>query len=239
MEPIFLKAAWKNLIMANYAVEPSILLPFLPAHTELDFWNGQCYISLVGFMFLNTRVLGISIPFHRNFEEVNLRFYVRCKDGDEWKRGVVFIKEIVPKWAISLVANTFYGEKYIALPMQNTLENQRDGSLSVSYGWEMGGAWDELKVETLPYASELAPGSEEEFITQHYWGYTKLKGDRTSEYQVEHPSWKVYQVKDYYINVSGERLYGKEFGEILKGKPDSVFMAEGSEILVRKGKMIS
>src|SRR5450432_2463378 len=107
MSFVFLKAEWNNLIMASYTIEPALLKPYLPRYTELDFYNGNTYVSLVGFMFNNTRIPGMKIPFHVNFEEVNLRFYVRYKDNGEWKRGVVFIKEIVPKLAISYVANNF------------------------------------------------------------------------------------------------------------------------------------
>jgi uncharacterized protein YqjF (DUF2071 family) len=237
MQPIFLKAKWRNLIMANYTVEPAALLPYLPAFTELDEWQGRCYVSLVGFMFLETRVKGLAIPFHQNFEEVNLRFYVRRQSGGEWKRGVVFIKELVPKAMISLVANAFYGEKYQALPMRNELKTLEDGRLSVGYYWKMGDTWDVLSATALGPAAELQPGSEEEFITEHYWGYTKV-GSKTSEYQVEHPAWKVYQIGSYNINVSGEKLYGKELGAVLKGQPTSVFMAEGSEVLVRGGSVL-
>jgi uncharacterized protein YqjF (DUF2071 family) len=44
---------------------------------------------MVGFVFKDTRVLGIKWPFHVNFEEVNLRFYVRHFDGKEWKGGCI------------------------------------------------------------------------------------------------------------------------------------------------------
>ena len=110
--------------MANYAVDPASLIPFLPLHTELDLREGTCYVSLVGFMFLNTKLKGISIPFHSDFEEVNLRFYVRFKDEGEWKRGTVFVKEIVPKPAIAFVANTIYGEKYETRAMRHSVEEQ-------------------------------------------------------------------------------------------------------------------
>ena len=113
----FLKAEWRKLALANYAVDPSVLHRYVPAHTVLDSWNGTCYVSLVGFMFVNTRLLGFPIPFHRNFEEVNLRFYVRYQDKGEWKRGVVFIKEIVPRPALTFVANTIYKEHYQTLKM--------------------------------------------------------------------------------------------------------------------------
>ena len=131
----FLKAEWRKLALANYEVEPKLLEKYLPYKTELDIWNGTCYVSLVGFMFLKTRLLGIPIPFHTNFEEVNLRFYVRYNENGEWKRGVVFIKEIVPRLALSLVANTIYGEHYQTLPMRHTWENKEKSQI-ISYEWK-------------------------------------------------------------------------------------------------------
>src|SRR4051812_45506678 len=112
MRTIFLQAEWRKLAMANYAVDPAVLKRHLPYKTELHLWNDTCYVSLVGFRFVNTRLRGFRVPFHINFEEVNLRFYVRYKDGDQWKRGVVFMKEIVPKPALTFVANAFYKENY-------------------------------------------------------------------------------------------------------------------------------
>jgi uncharacterized protein len=238
MQPIFLTAEWRKLALANYDVDPSVLKKFLPARTELDFWNGRCYVSLVGFMFQNVKVLGVPVPFHREFEEVNLRLYVKFKEGNEWKRGVVFIREIVPKTAITMVANILYGENYRTLPMRHSWETGSDGHLEVSYEWKTGVLWNRFSVSALPHPVHFEAGSEEEFITQHFWGYTKLKRERTSEYQVEHPAWQVYEVKDHKIEVDGERLYGKPFGEILNRIPESVFLAEGSEILVRKGKSV-
>ncbi|MBT8255930.1 MAG: DUF2071 domain-containing protein, partial [Bacteroidia bacterium] len=108
----FLKAEWRKLILVNYVVDPKILEPYIPNDTQLDLWQDKCYVSLVGFMFQNTKLLGVKVPGHVNFEEVNLRFYVKRKVGNEWRRGVVFIKELVPKWALSFVANTVYGESY-------------------------------------------------------------------------------------------------------------------------------
>lgn len=234
MQSKFLTAKWQNLVMANWAVDPVHLEPFLPYGTELDFWEGKCYISLVGFMFMNTKVLGISVPFHQNFEEVNLRFYVRHFDGKEWKRGVVFLKEIVPKAAITLVANTLYGEHYMTLPMSHKWE-ELDGEKMVKYSWKTEGKWHAIQVNTDKNPSPLIEGSEEEFITQHYWGYTKINEKKTSEYQVEHPSWKIYKVNDYHIEYPAKSFYGEPFDDILRTDPISVFMAEGSEIVVRKG----
>jgi uncharacterized protein len=232
----FLQAEWRKLLMANYAVDPAALKSLVPARTELDLWNNTCYVSLVGFMFLNTKVLGMKVPFHVNFEEVNLRFYVRHKHGEEWRRGVVFIKEIVPRAALTFVANTVYGEHYQTLPMAHAwVEN--NGKLSVEYRWKLG-AWHSLKAMCGTALMRIESGSEEEFITEHYWGYTKLSDSKTSEYGVEHPRWDVYPTKTYSVDVDFGEVYGANFGFLNAEKPKSVFLAEGSEIKVLGGRKI-
>ncbi|MDO8366210.1 MAG: DUF2071 domain-containing protein [Saprospiraceae bacterium] len=229
----FLTAEWRKLMMANYVVPPEILAPYVPFGTELDFWQGQCYVSLVGFMFLKTRLLGVSIPFHRDFEEANLRFYVRRKVGDSWRRGAVFIKEIVPKPAISLVANVVYRERYTTHRMRHTWDLS-EVQHHISYEWKpfFSGDCYRMAAVTEPIAKPIDPGSEEEFITEHYWGYAR-KGERsTNEYQVQHPRWEVYKVRSHEISGDFGILYGKEFEAILSGPPASVFVAEGSEISI-------
>lgn len=223
--------------MVNYVIDPKLLTRYVPHKTELDFWNNRCYVSLVGFMFLNTRLKGIFIPFHSNFEEVNLRFYVRYKDQGKWKRGVVFMKEIVPKPALTLVANTVYGEKYETLPMSHIWEASND-KLKIEYSWEKN-RLHKVGVVANENAVEMNSESEEEFITEHFWGYTKIKETITSEYQVEHPRWKVYPVDEYYVDVDFDLVYGGNFVSLNHEKPTSVFLAEGSEIVVRSGKKIS
>lgn len=244
--PIFLKAEWRKLAMANYAVDPKILEPYLPFKTELDSWNGHCYVSLVGFMFTDVAIKGIKVPFHTRFEEVNLRFYVRHNDNGNWKRGVVFIKEIVPKFALAFVANTVYGENYERLPMLHRWETEND-NLCVSYQWKKAGKWHGIGVQTGRNPQPILSGSEadpsdselaQQFITEHYWGYTKINDFRTSEYAVEHPRWDVYDVIDYNIDVDFGSVYGNDFAFLNGEKPLSVFLAEGSEILVRGGRSL-
>lgn len=227
----FLTANWDNLIMANYIIEPSLLLPYLPAHTQPDAYNGNVYVSLVGFMFNNTRLLGIKIPFHVNFEEVNLRFYVRYNDAGNWKRGAVFIKEIVPKRAISFVANTLYREKYSTKKMKHFFKETTTG-INLGYHWKHRGKWNRLEVTAGPVAHPMQAGSEEEFIAEHYWGYSKYNATTTFEYAVQHPAWEVYPVNDYCIDCDFVTLYGPAFAFLEHQKPDSVFLAKGSAISV-------
>lgn len=227
----FLKAEWNNLVMINYVVDPAILQKYVPKGTELDFWNGKCYVSFIGFMFENVRVLGLKIPFHSDFEEVNLRFYVRRYENGVWKRGAVFISEIVPKYAISFVANTFYNEHYSTLPMKHkltVLENSRE----FLYQWKVNNNWNSIHVETQKNAIAIEPDSEAEFITEHYFGYTKINENNTYEYQVTHPRWQQYEVTKNLSRIDFEGVYGKEFAFITELEPTSVFLAVGSPITI-------
>lgn len=225
--------------MANYRVPIDILKNYVPFKTELDLYNDVCYVSLVGFMFLNVRVKGLKIPFHTDFEEVNLRFYVKHKDEmtKELKRGVVFIKEIVPKPAIVFVANTIYKENYEAMEMDHEWRIS-ENKLGINYRWKKDD-WHNLKVTAESADKLIQEGTEEEFITEHYWGYTRLGDSKTSEYGVEHPRWTQYAVLNYEINADFGKLYGSEFSFLSKEEPVSVILAEGSEIKVKEGRIIT
>ncbi len=233
--PPFLTAEWRHLLMLNFAVAPQLLQPLVPTGLELDFFEGKTFLSLVGFRFLQTRVLGISIPFHRDFEEVNLRFYVRRKTAEGWRRGVVFVRELVPRRAIALVARVFYGEPYTALPMRHRIEETEAG-VAAEYSWRRAGKWESLRGQGSGTSQAVAAGSEEEFITEHYWGYTGRRGG-CSEYQVEHPTWRVWRCRDAEVVADLRALYGERFLASLSARPTSAFIAEGSPIVVR-GKSV-
>lgn len=234
----FLTAEWRKLIMANYEIDPSILAPYLPAFTELDFFEGKTYVSLVGFMFKNVKLLGLSIPFHRNFEEVNLRFYVRYKENGLWKRGTVFISEIVPKAAITFVANTVYKEHYSTMPMRHNWSLAEQQQL-ISYEWKLKKEWQKIEVKTSTLAREIPVGHFNEFITEHYWGYNKAGQQKTTEYEVTHPRWQDYEVFDYNIEADFGKLYGEHFIFLTKTKPHNVLLAEGSPISIEGKKIIT
>lgn len=233
----FLSAKWKNIVMANYIIDKSLLSKYLPKYPELDIWNNKCFVSLVGFMFLDTKLVGIKFPFHINFEEVNLRFYVTYNDGINIKRGVSFVKEIVPKFAISSIANILFNEKYVTMKMKNKLEINNN-NLSVDYLWKYNSNWNKIGVECENQKYELESNSLEEFISEHYWGYTKYNNDITIEYEVQHPKWKYYKVNNFEINVNFCELYGKEFSFLEKQEPISIFLADGSDVNVSFGRKI-
>jgi uncharacterized protein len=225
----FLTANWRYLAMMNFVVDPKILAPLVPVGTELDFYEGKTFISVVGFLFLDTRVLGIPVPLHRDFEEVNLRFYVKRKAIDGWKRGVVFIRELVPRRAIATVARVFYGERYSAMPMRHSIVADANG-VSVNYEWRPGKKWELLSMTASGALRTIPGGSHEEFITEHYWGYTA--GKTTSEYRVEHPRWKFWPADTATFKADVSLLYGDEYVASLSATPASQFIAEGSHVQV-------
>jgi uncharacterized protein YqjF (DUF2071 family) len=229
----FLAAKWIDLVMMNYQVDPSLLIDQVPSGTELDLHEGRCFVSLVGFMFLDTRVMGMPVPFHINFEEVNLRFYVRREIESEIRRGVVFIKEIVPRYAIAAVARAFYGEPYECWHTTNMRS-----PAYVEYGWRHRDCINRISITRGDNLGVPKENSHGEFIIEHYWGYTKRGTGRTDEYKVEHPRWELHAVENPRIEVDFDRTYGRQFAFLSDEKPYSVLMAKGSEISVYKGERI-
>ena len=238
-EKPFLTAEWRHILFLNYEVDPAVLTPWIPAGTELDLWEGKALVSMVGFLFLKTRVLGIPIPFHVNFEEVNLRFYVHRRAENEHRRGVVFIKEIVPRLWIARIARWVYGEHYMALRMQHTLE-LHSGTLPpdglVEYGWRYKGRLNRLGGLVQGQPCPLEPGSHEAFIMDQAWGYTRLNRRKTGEYRVAHPVWQVRPVAQPYLLCNVKDLYGEKMEPFLRQRPYSAFMAEGSAVSVYPGE---
>jgi uncharacterized protein YqjF (DUF2071 family) len=240
----FLTAEWRKLIMAQYAIDPAILAPWLPTGVEIDFYHNNCYISLVGFLFDRVRVKGVAIPFHTRFEEVNLRFYVaRTEPDGTRKRGVVFIREFVPRAAITLIANSLYEEPYATLPTYSSISTARQ-ALTVRYSWQHKNGqhnkvWHSLAVKASPTPQPIAPNSEAEFITEHYWGYTKRSDGGTSQYEVQHPRWETYPILSHEIRADFGALYGETFAFLNNQQPASILLAEGSTVSVLSGSRLS
>lgn len=230
----FLTAEWRWLLMLNYEVPPSTLAPYVPRGTVLDLFEGRALASIVGFRFLRTRVLGVPVPGHVDFDEVNLRFYVRhVTPADETRRGAVFVRELVPRAAIAWLARLAYNEPYAALPMRSAVP----ASMGVAPGrttfeWRVGDRWMRAAGTATGAPTLPAPGSEAEFITEHYWGYTPQRDGGTVEYQVTHPQWRTWAVTDPLLDADVAALYGPAFVAPLSAPPCSAFIAEGSPVAV-------
>jgi uncharacterized protein YqjF (DUF2071 family) len=236
---VFLSAEWRSLVMLNYEVDPEILTPFLPAGLELDEWQGRTLVSMVGFRFLRTRLLGCPIPFHRDFPEVNLRFYVRRKCRGEWRRGVVFVREIVPRRAIAAVARFLYGERYVRCPMRHSIAVDAGEHGRAEYAWFSNGRWHTLGASFSGPARPIPVGSEAEFIFEHYWGYARQRNGATVEYEVRHPRWRAWEAREVIFDCHVANQYGQTFAPTLSAAPVSAFVAEGSEVEVLWGTQCS
>jgi uncharacterized protein YqjF (DUF2071 family) len=234
---IFLTAEWRDLAMLNYEVAPELLRQLIPPGTVLDSWNGKTFLSLVGFRFLNTRVAGVSLPFHRNFDEVNLRFYVRRHEEAEVRRGVVFVREIVPRRLIAAVARIFYNERYVALPMSHEIRSS-PSALAVEYGWKSGNSRNRIRAMATGAPMLPESGSQEQFITEHYWGYAAQRNGGCIEYQVRHPPWRVWTAEEAVFEGDMTELYGEGLNAVLKNPPQSAFLAEGSAVAVHRGRRL-
>lgn len=223
--------------MMNYEVNPEILTPYLPYGTELDSFNGKYYISVVGFKFLNTKVKGIKFPFHINFEQVNLRFYVQRKVGDEIRHGVVFIKEIIDKAIVKFVARNLFKENYVQYPMKNHWK-ESSTQFDIKYEWKLNDKWNSISVKTNKQPIRTGEDSLERFIAEHYWGYVLVNKTKSLEFKVEHQQWDVYSIIESNINVDFKTVYGKDFSFLSQQKPNSVFLVEGSEVSLGDKKAI-
>jgi uncharacterized protein YqjF (DUF2071 family) len=222
--------------MLNYDVDASLLEAYVPAGTELDQFKGKTYLSLIGFEFNNTRIGGVPVPFHGSFEEVNLRFYVR-RDA---KRGVVFIRELVPKLAVVAIARLAFGENYACAPMSHRMRRgEGRDSIAVEYIWGSGIGRCSLKGEAQDAAAIPPDGSLGQFITEHYWGYAAQKDGGSIEYEVQHPQWHVREAKAAEFAGDATRYYPAELARAVMRPPDSAFVADGSAVTVFKGKRIA
>jgi hypothetical protein len=237
-ERVFLSAEWRNLVMLNYEVEPDLLRRYVPPGSSLDSFQGKTYVSLVGFQFCGTKLLGrFPIPFHSDFDEVNLRFYVRRKADSQERRGVVFIAEIVPKRAIASTSRMLYGENYVCLPMRHKIATNGSAN-TLEYGWRVDGRWCRIFAQTADLPKPAPGGSLEQFITEHYWGYSTQRSGAALEYHVSHVPWKVWAVSSARFEGDVSTLYGKDLGAVLQRRPDSAFVADGSPVVVFKGNRL-
>ena len=229
----FLEAEWRHLLMAHYRVEHAILSPYVPAGTELDEWGGHVYVSLIGFRFLRTRVLGIGVPFHRNFDEINLRLYVRRRTDGEVRRGVVFVKEVVSTPGVALAANLTFNENYeVHATRSNAPRVAGAVPGSLRYEWRSRSGWNRVSADLGDGPFVPAPGSREHFLVERPWGSTRQRDGGTVEYRVDHPPWRVWRTREASVQCHVRELYGAEFEHVLRPEPDLATIAEGSAVAV-------
>jgi uncharacterized protein YqjF (DUF2071 family) len=225
-------------VLLSYEVDPAVLAPLVPAGTTLDAFGGRTLASVVGFRFLRTRVLGVPVPGHRDFDEVNLRFYVRREVAGQVRRGVVFVRELVPRAAIAWLARLAYDEPYRVVPMRSTVPAAGEPPGRLVYAWRTGSRWQQVAATAEGAPAVPAPESEAAFITHHLWGYTRRPDGGTLEYEVEHVRWNVWQAAAPALDADVAGLYGPAFVPVLARPPVSALIADGSPVVVHRPRRL-
>ncbi|MGH7627157.1 MAG: YqjF family protein [Gemmatimonadaceae bacterium] len=240
-ERVFLRAEWRYLVMLNYDIDAGLLQPLVPSGTSLDLWQGRALVSVVGFRFLRTQVAGIAVPLHGRFDEVNLRFYVRRELPDgEVRRGVVFVRELVARPAIALVARWRYNEPYRVMRMRSVAPAGRtDAPGRLIYEARLDGGWHGVAATATGAATVPAADSEPAFIANHYWGYTRQRDGGTVEYAVHHPAWRTWSAAEPRLSTGMRKMYGDPFNRALAAEPVSAFIADGSVVTVSRPRRLA
>lgn len=231
-EKIFLTARWENLVIISYKISPDLLQPHMPKGFEPDTIDGNAFVSVVAFVFADTKVKGIKVPFNVNFPEINLRFYVKNNE----KRGVVFIREFVPKIFIPVIANTFYNENYRYIPMESKVSI--NGIIKLNHTIELNNKSYSItaEAENKPYTP--ATNSTEHFFKEHEWGFGITKKNETMIYKVEHPVWEVYPLIKFEHTFNFAEIYGHEWESLDSEKPYNIAFAKGSPVKVFHGHLL-
>jgi len=223
----FLTARWSNLAIVTYEVPPALLEPHLPAGLELDRRAGAAFASIVAFDFLDTRVWGVAWPGSRTFPEINLRFYVRRGE----RRGVVFIREFVPRPAVAWLARAVYNEPYLVAPIESGVADEAAAIVTIRR-LRCRGRSHVIEVTGTKPARRPAEDSQEHFFKEHQWGYGRDRRGRTLVYEVRHPAWDVYPVRSWTLDLDWAQVYGTPWRFLSSEKPASVILAAGSAVSV-------
>jgi hypothetical protein len=226
----FLTAEWRKLVNLTYEVDAALLEEYLPDGLTIDTTlNGKAHVSLVAFDFTNTRVKGIKIPFHVNFPEINLRFYVRYQGHV----GVVFIREYVPRFWIAEVANRIYNEPYKCIPMQSVISFPDAGQkIQTQHQFKISGNTFQITASAVNKLLLPSDTSIEHYFKEHEWGFGKNHSGKTMCYRVEHPVWQIYPFENFKINIDFGKVYGSKWAFLNKKEPDYKVFAEGSAVSV-------
>lgn len=234
---IFLQADWNKLICANYIIDPKILEKYIPFGTILDLHQEKCYVSLVCFKYSNTQLFGIKFPFYKNFEEINLRFYVKREISPGiWRKEAAFTQLFFPKRPLTFIANFIYKENYKTRPIKHTLKKNEFHDVTTYY--IKNKKWFHISVSYDRKLHPIVKTSSEYFFHGHLWGTAKVNSKSSTSYKIEHPEWKTYSITNWEINVDFGSLFGNDFKFLNAIKPESVMMTEGSKVTVKKKHMI-
>ena len=69
-------------------------------------------------------------------------------------------------------------------------------------------------------------------MIEHYWGYTSRRDSSTGAYRIANPKWRVWPATRSTTAGDFTGFYGDQFAAVFARPPGSVFVAEGSPVVV-------
>ena len=228
---------WQHLLTATWAVHPSLLAPMVPARAILDLWNGDALLSLVGMRAVNVRVSGLPVPLHQDFDQISMRFCVRREVAGETRRGLVFVKQIVPSASMTLVDRLLYHANYVNAPTRHDIEPGEQGW--TSYEWLVGERWNRFSAVRAGAAVAPAEQSIEEFISHRPWAYSRQADGSTLESCAEHPRWEVWPAQEMLLDCDVAPLFGVEYVPVFASQPIATFVAVGSTVALNTPRRVT
>ena len=235
-QKVLMTARFSEVVAVNFQIDPKVLAPRIPKGLELDFYKGETYVSLVAMMLRDVRVWGIPIHIATGFEELNMRFYVRRKDGDGYQRGACFIKDYVSSGAAAWILGSLFKADFHKIKMKhdNTgFADDGESVPSVDYRWKVGDHWNRLRIKARSKVQKTGSDTKVGFILNHNNEYSSRKG-KTLEYRATHPTWTVWDAAQANFTCDVKTLFGQEFEKPLSKRPASVFVASGSDFTIYK-----
>lgn len=233
MSQPLITAAWTNIAVVTWEVEPDLLAPYVPPTLSLNLRDSMAFVSLVGLQFSNLRVRGVRVPGHQHFDEINLRFYVR-KTGYQ---GVTFIREYAPRPLAALMARILYSEPYRAAPVRGRITAD-EATIVAGYEIDYGGRTSQFSLTGQRPPVRPDNTTLEHFLLEQHWGFTTTRGGQMMRYEVEHPVWHIYPIVSYTLDFDFAAVYGPKWAVLGESEPRSLVLATGSDVTISRPRRI-
>ncbi|MFD1587458.1 YqjF family protein [Halorientalis brevis] len=182
--PSLLAMRWEDVVFAHWAIDPAIVATKLPADLSVDTFDGNAYLSVVGFDMRDIRPRGF--PLGRSFPELNLRTYVQGDAGP----GIYFFNlDADDALSVALARRLFRLSYYRA---EIEIEEGDDGVLIRSHRTDDSVPPTDFDATCRPRGDpdEPEPGTLAWFLTERYRFYANVGGgDHLFVGTVDHPSW--------------------------------------------------
>ena len=238
MLKLSISSEFRKVALLNYIIPQEVIEKYLPKHTKPDLYNGNCFISLVGFQVKKLKLNDVKVPLIKDFDEIDLQIYVKHFNGASWEKGVVVISRIFDQPGLAPLTNTIFQTNYISHPSKSEVKEDQHG-LEVKYSWQFDGKEQSFSVKSNNLAAPYDKGTEAAFILDRSLGFIRVTEEETLKYPVTHASWHLYTVEEYAVDVDFSRQYDPALNLLNSRIPHSVILTEGSTVEIGENVEVS